>query len=241
MRISSNGLSLLTLCTTLFLTQRTWADFEDSVPKTFGDTTLLPAPTAPKTAPQKTNTSATTQAQKSEFSPNSAQPSGAPAITQTEPSGDFFSEDSFSDVKHNSKLPVTVNALDFKGSRKTGIFVLKNNVKVIQDNLTLNADVMDILTEEGLSKPKKILAKKNVHAVKLANPEGTDKVQAWAEEMEYNLETGKMILKNNAKITRGKNCAVFGDILEYNLNEGIVSGRAIRGTCPPANKIKKVK
>ena len=150
--------------------------------------------------------------------------------------GDFLGGGTFSDIKHNSNAPVTVNALDFKGSRNTGIFVLKGNVVVIQETLTITSEEMEIFTADKLTKPKKILAKRNVHAVKIANPEGTDKVQAWGDEMEYNLETGKMLLKNAARITRGPNCTILGDILEYDLNLGNVSGRNIRGTCPPPPK-----
>jgi lipopolysaccharide transport protein LptA len=152
-----------------------------------------------------------------------------------------LSGEAFSDIKHNTQAPVSVKAQDFKGSRKSKLFTLTGNVTVIQETLTMTSDKMDIFTEEGLTKPQKIQAQKKVHVVKIVNPDGSDKVQAWAEEMEYNLATGKMHLKNGARITRGKNCTILGDILEYDLQEGNVSGRAIRGTCPPANNRAKQK
>ncbi len=228
---------LLTL--SLLFATKAAADFEDTVPTSFGDASVTPpSPVqAPLSAPKTGSASAPSSPQVGEPNPAAQQDS-----TASEPGGgDFLSGEAFSDIKHNSQAPVSVKAKDFKGSRKSKLFTLTGNVTVIQETLTMTSEKMDIFTEEGLTKPQKIQAQKNVHVVKIANPDGSDKVQAWAEEMEYNLATGKMHLKNGARITRGKNCTILGDILEYDLQEGNVSGRSIRGTCPPANNRAKPK
>jgi lipopolysaccharide transport protein LptA len=228
----------------ILLSQTARADFEDTVPNSFGDANVKPLPISPQkssTAPVSGASTGATPTPQSQSAPQrTPQTSNEANTNSTTPadSGDFFSGEAFSDITHNSAAPVSVKARDFTGSRKTGMYKLKGNVVVIQETLTMNSDIMEIFTENGLSKPQKILAKKNVHVVKIANPAGTDKVQAWADEMEYNLQTGKMHLKKGARITRGKNCTILGDILEYDLTEGNVSGRAIRGTCPPPNRTK---
>lgn len=229
MRYSGCGVFiLLSMCSNAF------ADFSDTIPSSFGEN-LYRAPATP-----------TPQATPSASAPNTGAPSASPASPSNSSSKtsntvgatpgttveNQSSEKVFGDVKHDTRAPVSiVHSDEFRGSRDKGVFYLIGKVVVAQETLTLNASKISMFTEQGLTKPNRIFAEQNCHLLKIVKPDGSDKIQAWSQDMEYNLATGKVRFIKNARVVRGKDCNLQGDILEYDMNDGTISGRAIRGSC----------
>ena len=222
----------------LSLSSVAWADFSDIIPSSFGETLYRPRGTPTPTPTPSTITTPSTSTSTSAPAtmpvvPAAPAPIAPNAIPAPVPSGGSTASDKvFGDVKHDTSAPVSiVHSDEFRGSRDKGVFVLNGKVSVAQETLTLNASKISMFTEQGLTKPNRILSEKDCHLLKMVKPDGSDKIQAWSQDMEYNLTTGKVRFIKDARVVRGKDCNLQGDILEYDMNDGTVSGRAIRGSC----------
>jgi lipopolysaccharide transport protein LptA len=216
------------------------ADFSDTIPSSFGEATYRPRanPTpVPPTVPNVTGSTPPAVA------PEKA-PVNAPNATTSSPSptspapiatgGNMKSEKVFGDVKHDTRAPVAVlNSKEFVGARNKGLYILNGDVAIAQETLTLKASKMSMFAEQGVSKPYRILAEKDCYLEKIVKPDGSDKIQAWAQDMEYNLKEGKVRFIKDARVVRGQDCNLQGDILEYDMTDGTISGRGVRGKCTP--------
>ncbi len=108
--------------------------------------------------------------------------------------------------------PVSIEADDWKYDHKANITIF-NNVSVRQDKLTLKA-LRAIAHSNTREKTIITLTGSPVTFIQQAASD-TESIKGQCNSLEYNTQTGIMILSGRARISKGRN-VIIGDKLMYN-------------------------
>jgi lipopolysaccharide export system protein LptA len=133
-------------------------------------------------------------------------------VAQEKPSG-------FGNLSESSGKPVEAISDEMVLDNDASVAELSGNVEIIQGELHLYADFVRVTYNEEQSDIKTLYAKDNVVVIS-----GEDK--ATADEADYDLERGTIVLKGNANILQAGNTA-RAERAEINVDTGAstLSGR----------------
>lgn len=222
-----------------------FGDFEDSAkPPAKVTPAVTPAPTATPTAnlddspttdlpPKPTPRPTPLTIQSGGTKPNPATEEGN---TNRGGGADFLSGRFLGNVEHDTSAPIGLAGDRVTGSRKDGQVHLIGNAEITQGNLRIQSTKITVYGDPVTNQFTRVIAVGKVRVQK-GDPEiPTDLVRARAKEMEFQAQTGKMILRGDAHLSRGSSCEITGDTLEFELVGGEISalgGESIRGMCAP--------
>ena len=139
--------------------------------------------------------------------------------------------------EHDTQAPIQlVNGDSLEGSMKSGLMVLKGNVALKQADTQIWADVCELYSTPGNQQPARVLAKGNVRLQKSPRA-AQNQLKAKAEEVDYDVKTGKVLLKGSPKVWRGEE-VIQGEIIEVDLNTQGVSVKKASALLSPPEKEK---
>lgn len=156
--------------------------------------------------------------------------------TKAQGGGDFLSGRFFGDVQHDTTAPVGLKADRVSGHRAQGLVELLGNAEVTQGSLKMEAAKFLVYGDPVSNAFERAVATGKVRVQKGDPAIPNELIRATAKEIEYLYAKGKMILRGGARLSRGSNCEITGDVLEFELVGGAISalgGESIRGVCAP--------
>ena len=121
----------------------------------------------------------------------------------------------FGNLSEDTKKPIITSSDQMTVDNKLSQAELIGNVEIVQGNLLLYADYVRVTYSEDQSKIDAIFALDNVILI-------SGKDRAAADEADYNLDRGTIVMIGNALVSQDGN-TVSADRAEFNIDNGAAS------------------
>ena len=121
----------------------------------------------------------------------------------------------FGNLSEDTKKPIITSSDQMTVDNKLSQAELIGNVEIVQGNLLLYADYVRVTYSEDQSQIDAIFALDNVILI-------SGKDRAAADEADYNLDRGTIVMRGNALVSQDGN-TVSADRAEFNIDNGAAS------------------
>jgi lipopolysaccharide transport protein LptA len=139
--------------------------------------------------------------------------------------------------KQHTPQRLTFTSDSLTGSRKQGSAELLGNVKIHHGDLFLQSKKAKMTFDEQSKELVRVIASGDVVLEKKAQ-EGSEAVYASGSMLEYDRQQNMVFLSKNAFLRQGSD-VVRGDLIKYNVTNGLVQAEQVQGNVIPTPPHKK--